>query len=227
MPRVRTSDRIHDALRDRIVAGELADGASLSIYRIADEYGVSRTPVRDAVLRLAQAGLVTIERNLGVTVHGIGPREIAELFDVRLLLEVPLAERAARVRTEAQAEELAAESAALAVSREREEFLRHDRDLHALLATIAGAPSVIAILEGLRARTEQRGLSTLERERTFAQVHAEHEAVVAAVVAGDAAAAGAAMRAHLEATGRILVHRAAQRAGVAVDPAWGVDGPTQ
>lgn len=227
MTRTRTSDRIHDALRDRIVTGELADGASLSIYRIAEEYGVSRTPVRDAVLRLAQAGLVTIERNLGVTVHGIGPREIAEIFDVRLLLEVPLAARAARLRTAEQADLLASESAALASSREREEFLRHDRDLHALLATIAGTPSVIPILEGLRARTEQRGLSTLERERTFEQVHAEHQAVVAAVVAGDDQAAGAAMRAHLEATGRLLVRRAADRLGVAVDPTWGDDGPVQ
>lgn len=224
MVRIRTSDRIHDAIRDRIVSGDLTDGTTLSIYRIADEYGVSRTPVRDAVLRLAQAGLVTIERNLGVTVHALGPAEIVELFDVRLLLEVPLAERAARIRTADDAARLEAASAALAATGDRAAFLERDHELHRLIASIAGAHAAADVVDALRERTELRGMNTLERERTLEQVHAEHAAVVAAVVAGDAPGAGAAMRDHLISTADIIVRQVADRLGVDFRPDWSTLG---
>lgn len=80
--RISTTDRVHALLRDEIVTGALVSGSLHSIYGIADRLGVSRTPVRDAVLRLADAGMVSIERNRGVRIRGLGVQEIRDATHV-------------------------------------------------------------------------------------------------------------------------------------------------
>ncbi len=94
------------ALRQRILTGELAPGTRHSVYRLADELGVSRTPVREAVLRLADLGLVTIERNRGITIRGVRAEDVRDVFELRLLLEVPAAAGAASQVDDALAERL-------------------------------------------------------------------------------------------------------------------------
>ena len=96
----KTTDRESDAalalLREEIITGALAGGSLHSIYGLAERLGVSRTPVRDAVLRLADAGMVAIERNRGVRIRGLSVDDVRKVFEARLLLEVPAAAHAAR-----------------------------------------------------------------------------------------------------------------------------------
>jgi len=84
--RTTATDRVFALLRERIVGGDLVAGSQHSIYRLSEQLEVSRTPVREAVLRLADLGLVEIERNRGVRIRGVSVADVREVFELRLLL---------------------------------------------------------------------------------------------------------------------------------------------
>jgi DNA-binding GntR family transcriptional regulator len=133
--------------------------------------------------------------------------DIEEIIGIRLALEPPAARLAADHGTGEQHAALrsALESMAAAAARGDEaSFWPADRALHDLLLRTAGKPRTAAIVEGLRSVTALLGPPTTARGRTLAEIHAEHEPVVTAVLARDGAAAEAAMRAHLEATRTVL-----------------------
>src|SRR5919109_1592521 len=98
------NDQVVEAVRAAIHSGDLAPGELYSAYQIADRLGVSRSPVREALLRLAETGLVRMERNRGFRIVAPAAHDIAEIFAVRLLLEVPASGQAARHRTPELAE---------------------------------------------------------------------------------------------------------------------------
>jgi DNA-binding GntR family transcriptional regulator len=95
--------------------------------------------------------------------------------------------------------------------------MHHDQRLHAAVLTAAGNRRVTAIVGNLRDVTRLIGASTVAVSRSLADVRAEHEPIVAAVERGDPDAAAAALAAHLEHTGRLLVAQAAREQGAAVD----------
>lgn len=100
------ADRIVSSLQHRILTGEIEVGSWLRHGTLAEEYGTSRTPVREALLVLASRGIVTIERNRGAQVNGLSARDIRELGAVRAALEGLAAELAADRITDMQAETL-------------------------------------------------------------------------------------------------------------------------
>jgi len=214
------TDQVAATLRTAVREGRLTPGHLYSAYRLADELGVSRSPVREALLRLAEVGLVRFERNRGFRVLLPPPADLAEVFAVRLALEVPAVRRVARRADPAVAAELRAEleaMAAAAADGDEPRFMQHDQRLHAAVLAAAGNRRVAAIVANLRDVTRLIGASTVEVSRTLADVRAEHEPVVAAVERGDPDAAAAALTAHLEHTGRLLVAQAARDQGAAVD----------
>ena len=103
----RVSD-IQQRIRDDIVAGGLSFGARLRIDELATRYGVSHTPVREALRELSGEGLVVIERNRGASVCSVHLGTVEDLFDMRSAVEMMLARRAAERRTEAHLAKLAA-----------------------------------------------------------------------------------------------------------------------
>src|SRR6478609_9285990 len=100
------AEAVVDAVRAGITAGELAPDATYSVYQLADLLGVSRSPVREGLLRLAEAGLVRIDRNRGFRVLTPQARDIEEIIDIRLALEPAAARRAAEQATDAQHAEI-------------------------------------------------------------------------------------------------------------------------
>ncbi|MHA7294316.1 GntR family transcriptional regulator [Arthrobacter sp. HLT1-21] len=207
------ADRTIDAVREGIRNGRLVPGELYSVYRLADELGVSRSPVRDALLRLAETGMVAFERNRGFRVVLPGARELTEITAVRLALEVPAAERAAIRAQESDRGALDAELEAMRVSftvGDEAAFLLHDQRFHALLLDLAGNAHVTRIIENLRDATRLVGISTIRRSRSLEDVYREHRPILDAIHQGDPSAAGAAMRRHLESTGRLLLQEAAR-----------------
>lgn len=213
------AEAVAQAVRDGVAAGELVPEQTYSVYQLAELLGVSRSPVREGMLRLAEAGLVEIRRNRGFRVLPPRAHDIAEIIEIRLALEPAAARKAALVGT---AEQHAAIRAALdamaaaagglgpagpagtpAPAGERD-FWRADRALHDLLLRAAGNARAAAIVAQLRETTALLGPPTTAGGRTLAEIHAEHQPVVTAVLARDGAAAEAAMRAHLAATGELL-----------------------
>src|SRR6476619_3778037 len=89
-----TPDLIADTLRDEILRGAVAPGQALRQEELADRFGVSRLPVRDALLRLEAQGLVHVYPNRGAFVISLSADEVREIFELRLLLEGDIIERA-------------------------------------------------------------------------------------------------------------------------------------
>lgn len=225
--RIRTSvaDRIYEQIREAILTGELPLGSRHSIYKLADEYGVSRTPVRDAVLRLADTGLLLIERNRGVVIQGFSADDIRKVFEARLLIEVPAAAFAATWATEEllqTLDDLVAELHAAVAAHDVARFMVHDRALHAAIIGASGNQRLVDFVAGLRDVVQSWNASTIDRSRDLRAVEHEHVPIVAAIRARDARAAGEHMQRHLTET-MLLLTRQAPEAAAAAAPQMSVD----
>lgn len=222
------AEQVISEVRRAVHTGAMVPGRLYSVYQVAEQLNVSRSPVREAMLRLAEAGLVQVERNRGFRVVLPHPREIVEIFGVRLALELPAVRRAAGSDS-APLRATMAEMAAAVGAGDEILFFQLDQALHDHILAAAGNGRARAMVGGLRDTMRILGTSTDDRSRTLRQVHEEHEPIVAAVAAGDAEAAARAMRAHLTNTGLILARQAARAQGepVDVDALWAaiVDEP--
>jgi DNA-binding GntR family transcriptional regulator len=202
------ADAVAQSVRDGVAAGELVPEKTYSVYQLADLLGVSRSPVREGLLRLAEAGLVEIRRNRGFRVLPPRAHDIEEIIGIRLALEPPAARLAAEQATDEQHDTIRSAldaMAAAAVRGDDASFWPADRALHDLLLRASGKSRTAAIVEQLRTTTALLGPPTTASGRTLAEIHTEHEPVVAAVLARDGAAAESAMRTHLEATRNLLM----------------------
>jgi DNA-binding GntR family transcriptional regulator len=190
-------------VKDALLSGRLPAGEMLSEGDVAAELGISRTPVREAFLRLAAEGWLRLFPRRGALVVPVAPGEAEAVVDARLLLEGHAVEVA--VATPATREALVAGLRAL-LDRQRaavragdlDAYAEHDSAFHLALVAAGGNPVLTEFAATLRER--QRRMIALsvgaagERAPGFV---AEHEALVAAVEAGDAAGFRTALRAHL------------------------------
>ena len=190
----------YDRLKRLIVEGRLLPGERLSEPALAEALGVSRTPVREALQRLAQEGLVELTPGKGARVRVLSPREVEEVYEVRALIEGEAAARAAercseegvRRLEEALAELEGADPADYAAQ------IAADERFHAMLVAASGnrvLEQVFHDLDAALALTRQFSRDLNQSPETRAQ----HRAIVAAIRAGDAAAARAAAEAHVQA----------------------------
>jgi DNA-binding GntR family transcriptional regulator len=221
--RINITDRIYAHLREEIISGNMKSGSLHSVYRLADELGVSRTPVREAVLRLADTGMVSVERNRGIRIRGVTVEDIREVFELRLIIEVPATAYAATHGGEALVTALAAEIEAMhsaATVNDGEEFRKHDLALHEIISTVLGNQRLSGILGSLRDATRARGAWTGNRSRDLDEIEKEHMPIVDALLAGDPELAAAQMRAHIVRTGTLLMEQVAQVSGEEVPLDW-------
>lgn len=206
--RVTLAGRALAGLRAAIVDGRLEAGERYSVAALADRLGVSRTPVREALLVLERQGLVRFERNKGVRILAPSAADLEEVFVLRLLLEVPATRQAAARLTDEDLDALDRELSAMADEARRGAegpFMAHDQRFHEIVLDAAGNTRLTAQVDQLRDHVRLRGASTVGTSRDLEAIHAEHVAIRDALRARDADAAGAAMRAHLLSTGTLLV----------------------
>lgn len=206
----RRAEQVMEAVRSALDAGVMRPGIKYSVYQLADALGVSRTPVRDALLRLEEVGLIRFEARQGFRVLLPDPREIADIFAIRLALELPAVSRAATVCDTALAARLEHRMELMQTAAEAGDertFTRHDHLLHDHIMEAAGNARARAIVRSLRESVRLLGATT-GRARTLFDIDAEHRPIIDAIVASQPEAATEAMRAHLTSTGRILVPQA-------------------
>ncbi len=212
---------ILDELRGAIVSGELVPGTLYSVRELAARLGVSRTPVREALLQLAQRGMVRFERNRGIRVLQTSLHDLEEVFAIRLLLEVPATFRAtsqkppglvADLRTDLDTMRRAADE------RDESAFMLADRRFHEAVNTASGNLRLARYVDSLRDMVFLRGTSTVDRSRGLADILAEHEHIAACVEEGDAHEAAEAMRQHLLTTARLLIAQESAESGEPVPP---------
>ena len=192
--------QLYRLLRDRIVKGDLAPGTRISESEIAASYKVSRQPVREAFIKLAEEALVEVRPQRGTYVRRISVPAVMTARFVREAVEADIVRQAARAVTPEILVLLEANLAAqraVVDSDDPSRFLELDEGFHRLLAEAAGQPAIWDILEDLKTQMDRvRHISARQfpRERLIDQ----HAAVVAALRAGDPQAAEAEMRTHLK-----------------------------
>jgi DNA-binding GntR family transcriptional regulator len=195
--------QVAHALRAALIAGEMRPGVLYSAPALAEKFGVSATPVREAMLDLANEGLVEAVRNKGFRVTELSNEELDDITDVRMLIEVPTIADIARHCDEdaaAAVEELrglAREIEALAVEPDLIGYLEADRQFHLRLLALSGNQQLVEVVGRLRSRSRLYGLQGLADRGELQASAREHEQLVDLVLARDADAAGALMRRHI------------------------------
>lgn len=201
------ADAVASAVRDGIQRQELVPDETYSVYQLAELLGVSRSPVREALLRLAEAGLVEISRNRGFRVMLPQAHDIEEIFEIRLALEPPAARRVAEHGSDDDLAVIASHMEALRCAGARRDaatFWAMDRALHEGILRAAGNARAVAIIAQLRATTALLGPPTTATGRSLVEILDEHAPIVTAVLARDGDLAETAMREHLVHTGALL-----------------------
>ncbi|MGH8823046.1 MAG: GntR family transcriptional regulator [Jiangellaceae bacterium] len=198
----RTSLRaqVADALRAAVVSGEMKPGQLYSAPALAAQFGVSATPVREAMLDLAKQGLVEVVPNKGFQVTSVSDAELDQLTEIRLLLEPPAAAAAALQATPADAAVLEPLARAIVDAAARGDLISYieaDHEFHARLLALGGNPRLVEIVKDLRARTRLYGLSGLVRRGALTSSAREHLTMCEHLAAGDATALKHLVRAHV------------------------------
>src|SRR5215475_6003416 len=201
-PRAATaSSRIHADLRIELVSLQRRPGEAISEAQIALSYGVSRTPVREAILKLSDEGLLDIYPQSGIFVSRIPVAALPEAIIIRKALEETTARMAAERATPSQI--LALQSI---LQRQREAnaagdsdtFHQADEAFHAAVADVAGYPGIWKYVQQVKVHVDRYRRLTLPQRGRIPKVIVEHEAILAAIEAHDAEGARRAMEIHLE-----------------------------
>ncbi|WP_247886897.1 GntR family transcriptional regulator [Azospirillum sp. SYSU D00513] len=192
---------IHRELRAEIVSLARKPGEPISEKQIAEAFGVSRTPVREAVLRLADEGLIEIFPQSGTFVARIPLASLPEDIAIRRALEEAAVRYAAERATASQVARLRANlelAREMEAAGDQEGFHQADEAFHALIAETAGYPGFWTLTQQVKVQVDRYRRLTLPVRGRMAQVIAEHTAVVEAVAAHDPAGAVRALAAHLD-----------------------------
>lgn len=183
--------QVLDALRTALVTGDLRPGEVYSAPVLAERFGVSATPVREAMQQLTLEGAVEVVPNRGFRVVERGTRELAELAEIRALIEVPVMMRLARsVPAERWAElrPLAEATIRAASSGCRVTYAEADRAFHRAVLALGGNEQLVRIAEDLHRRAQWPLVGGVPGGRGRAELVAdahEHTALLDALIAGD------------------------------------------
>ncbi|MEU9366168.1 GntR family transcriptional regulator [Streptomyces avermitilis] len=199
--RASVRGQVLDALRTALVAGELVPGEVYSAPVLGERFGVSATPVREAMQQLALEGAVEVVPNRGFRVVERGARELAELAEIRGLIEVPVMLRLARTVSARQWTELRplAEASVRAASTGcRATYAETDRAFHRAILALAGNEQLVRIADDLHRRAQwplvggpvSRGHADLLADA------AEHTALLDALIAQDLVVVQSLVREH-------------------------------
>jgi GntR family transcriptional regulator, rspAB operon transcriptional repressor len=192
------SARVYETLRQAIVRQQLSPGNLLSEADLARRLGVSRQPVREAFIKLAEASLVEVRPQRGTFVRLISRREVEDARFLREAVEVALVRRAATSGKAGTADTLRRSIRQQhEAAGDPDAFLALDEAFHLEIARGADCETAWRLLDGLKAQMDRVRYLSVPFATAPERLIAQHEAIVTAIAAGDADAAEAAMRTHL------------------------------
>jgi DNA-binding GntR family transcriptional regulator len=201
-PRTATaSAKIYADLRAELVSLQRQPGEVISEAEIALCYGVSRTPVREAILKLADDGLVEIFPQSGIYVSRIPIAALPEAILVRKALEETTARLAAERATPSQIlalHSIVERQREADVAKDSEAFHQADERFHATIAEVAGHPGIWTLIQQVKLQVDRYRRLTLPQAGRISDAILEHKAILAAIEARDPARARLAMESHLE-----------------------------
>jgi DNA-binding GntR family transcriptional regulator len=216
------SDRIFLALAESIVSGRLKPGQRLDEPSVCREFGVSRTPVREALRRLSGAELVEMTPRRGVAVARIDVEQLTEMYEALAEFE-GLCARLSAVRMTAlekkRLEMLNAGRASRMAKGNRDDFAALNNEFHEAIYRGSHSPSIAGVTRNFRQRIAPFRVLQFVPGQTEHSFH-EHDEIVRAILASDADGAWRTMRDHVIRVGvQATENLASQRAGVSAQPA--------
>lgn len=196
------SSRVYSWTKERIIDGTFPVGTMISEGEISEAVGVSRTPVREAFLRLAAEGVLDLFPKRGALVAPVTPADIRNVMEARLLIEPWAAGVAASVGQRQQLvsrlEALVAEMVSVPLPEQALRYREIDREFHESIVAATDNKLIEAFYQSLRDRQLRMGLGALgHAEGRAERSHSEHRAIADAISAGQPQLAAGLVRAHI------------------------------
>lgn len=211
------AEQVYELLRRAIILLEIEPGAALVEKDICAELSISRTPVREAVLRLAEEGLVNVIPHSGTYVSRISLPVAEEGFTIRRALEIESVRRAATRYTDEGGAVLSAtieRMRELVSTGQLDLYLDEDDAFHAGIARMSGMPRIWKFITMAKVHLDRMRQLSAPVPGHLGMVTEQHAAILAAIAAGKADQAELAMRIHLEASFDVMIHLYQDRANM-------------
>lgn len=194
------SSRVYHQIRAEIIRGALVPGESVTEMGLAKDCGVSRTPVREALHQLELEGLVELIPNKGAVILGISPEDICDIYQIRSMLEVGAAERAAQRATEEDVRKLTEilDLTEFYIERQSMHQLQAmDGQFHEMIYEMSGSRMFKRVLKDMHYYIGLTRAASLKCEGRALQSVKEHRAVLEAIAQHDGKKAGKLMKQHV------------------------------
>ena len=199
--RISLRHQVTAALRSALITGQLTPGVTYSVPTLADQLGVSATPVREAMLDLVAQGIVAAVPNKGFRVTEMTEADLDALAEVRRMLEVPVIERISGTLAAeqiSQLQDIAERVRECAAAGDLVGYLEGDREFHLQLLGCIGNAKLVGIVDSLRTQSRLYALTDLAESGQLVTSADEHLQLLDAVARGDADAAADLMNHHLD-----------------------------
>lgn len=202
LPRSTLKESTEALIRHALLSGAMKPGEIYSANSLATRLGVSNSPAREAMMSLVSKGLLELVRNRGFRVVELSGRDKQEVYDLRLLIEVEAVRRVAEAgvtpEQAAMLRTLSDRTVAIAGGEDIVEYLEADQRFHATLVGLLQNRRWTAIVENLRDQSRINGSYYLHERGLVESSAVEHQEIVEAVIAGDAAKSAELMVRHLD-----------------------------
>ncbi|MCC3772237.1 GntR family transcriptional regulator, partial [Streptomyces sp. UNOC14_S4] len=198
--RERLRDQVAHALRAALISGELRPGRIYSAPVLAEDFGISATPVREAMLDLAREGLVEPVRNKGFRITEVDERDLDQCTEIRALIEIPTVGRVTRTAAREQLEALRPDAEQIVRAARDHDligYLEADRRFHLSLLALSGNDRLVETVSDLRKRSRLYGLTALDERDALLPSAEEHLELLGLMLAGDVKGAERCMSRHL------------------------------
>lgn len=211
--RTTAHEAVRDTMRLAILSGRLTPGMHLVQAELADQLGVSTTPVREALRDLVAEGLVRFDAHRGAVVHELDVAELVEVYEIRKVLE-PLAVRLAAERiTQQEIEQVSSQQRALEDEADVASWVLGNLRFHEMLEQAAGSPRLASLIRTVQNTASLYVAHSVQVDpRRMQEGNTEHRRIITAIAKGDGERAAELLRRHLDSTLRAVL-AAQQRAG--------------
>lgn len=181
-------ETVTEKLRTSIISGDLVEGELYSAPSLGAAFGVSATPVREAMMDLVREGLVETVKNKGFRITGMTDAELEEIAEIRLLIEPAATKRALPLipaESISELRTLANKIVQMAKDKDSAAYLAADREFHSRLMSFAGNKQLVELATSLRLRTRMYGLQSLMENNQLDGSAQEHHEMIDCVESGD------------------------------------------
>jgi len=202
-PTRHAGQQVLESLREAIMSMQLAPGAALDRSQLAEQFGVSQTPVRDALNRLSEEGLVVVRPQHATLVSKIDVAAAREAHFLRRSLELEIVRELALAANPADIDGLRTQLAlqqTLAARQDYRGFVAADKEFHRQTYVAAGLPRLWGLVQRMSGHVDRLRLLHLPSSGKMDSIMRDHQAIVEAIGRRDPAAAQQALRAHLSGT---------------------------